>query len=351
MARNRAAFVEYPSIPCASIAPGRVHWYDIPAHWYTGGRSHSRPIIGRRVQPDPERAAYRSHRNAMDATGWLWLASRGRNIYLSEGRRQWFQQAFWTLTLPVPGNEAAARRALSSWFTWARNVGGVGSYLWVAELTKRGRVHFHVLVNEFVDVRGARSAWLRALQREGIATEFDAAPGALVKVLPVTSNGEARGYVSKYLGKDFGDRGDQLQHRLDQWNDGTFQGLLMADGFGDAEILQRTTDARAEIADRLHDHAAAPLATRRRWGASLDLMRAPLQLIGADDPHALALLNKEIRRLDGVRWGPRSEEGQACYFDVQTVTRESCPWLYLALNDAAPTPAPARAHNARGRCD
>lgn len=346
MARPRSPFMDAPPIPCASVAPGRIHWYEIPAHWYAGGRSTSRECSGRVARPDPERSAYRSRRDALDAAGWLWLASRGRWVRSDTGKDLYFRQGMWTLTLPEPAPEPAARRALSSFLNWAGKRAGLERYLWVAELTKRGRVHFHILVNDFLPVNPVRWAWLRALHREGIALDVHEPPRALVEVVAASSSGEARGYLSKYIGKDFGDRAEQLAHRMRELPE-VGAGLLER-GVPVDELGPMLVDFRVELEQRQREAIAAPASVRRRWGASNDLERKPLQIVGADDPRTLALIHGEVGRMDGVRWGERTDKGQACFFDLSLVTPENCPALYLALHDAAPSPAHAPAHYARG---
>lgn len=334
MSRPRPAFMDAPPIPCASVAPGRIHWYEMPAHWYAGGRpGGGGGASDRPVKPDPERSAYRSRRDALDAAGWLWLKSTGRWHHTFDGRAVWMRQAMWTLTLPEPGPEVNARRALSSWLTWARNVEGLNSYVWAAELTRRGRVHFHVVVNEWIRQGRASAAWLRALHREGLAGSFDAPPGKLVRVDAIQSAGEARGYVSKYIGKDFGDRSAQLVHRLAKVSDNVPD--LLREGVPPDQVRAVLGDFRHELRARLVDAIANPGATRRRWGASQDLERRPLQIVGADDPRTLAAVHREVSRMAGVRWGERSDKGQACYFDLGNVAPEHCPVLHSLLYGAA----------------
>lgn len=316
---DRGPISEAPPIPCLSVAPGRVHLYEMPAHWY-GGRTGGGGVRGLfPVKVDNERAAWRSRQNALEAAGWLWLSSRFRYVDLPRGKVVPFRMAMWTLTIPEPMPEIAARRALSSWWTWARNVSGVRSYLWVAELTKRGRVHFHALVNDWVDVDAARGAWLRALQREGCAVGLRKAPGKLVRVDNVTTAKSANGYVSKYIGKDFGTRADQLAHR--------YARMGKEDG--------APFDARAELRARVFEAVAWPLKLRRRWGASNNLERSPLQVVGCDDPGMFKALVSELRTLPGARWGEMREHGQGVYFDLDAVKQDTAPRLWRMLRDGA----------------
>jgi hypothetical protein len=149
----------------------------------------------------------------------------------------------------------------------------------------------------------------------------------------VQSSGQARGYVSKYVGKDFGNRADQLVHRLANVRDNVPD--LIERGTPPDQVGAVLMEYRHELRARLVDALSAPNATRRRWGASQDLERRPLQVIGADDARTLANVHREVSRMGGVRWGERGEHGQACYFELGDVTPDNCPVLFSLLNEAA----------------
>lgn len=301
----------------ASIAPGRVHFYDMPAHWYAGNRKTARPSDKPVRETDPEKAGRRSRRLAMEAAGWLWLKSHGRWEQFPSRDPVYFQQAFWTLTVPEPMPEQDARAALSSWWTWARNVGGVESYLWVAELTKRGRVHFHALVNQWIDIAPAGDAWLRALKRQGVGTKYLRAPASLTDVEAVRSAGKARGYVTKYVGKDFGSRKDQLKERV-------LRNFAGQDGY--------LPEHRPELITRLTDSYQSPNVGRRRWGATEDLERRPLQLSGAEEPRQLQALVSELKAMPGTHWGKDGDNGRPCYYNLDAVDRRAYPVLHGLLH-------------------
>jgi len=318
MARSkREQFGNFPAIPCASVAPGRVHFYDMPAHWYAGNRSSSRPTIGRPQVNDPEHAAWRSRRLAMEAAGWLWLKSKAQWIRTPRGDDQFFRQALWTFTVPEPMPEQDAREAFSSFWTWGRNVARVDSYLWAAELTKRGRVHFHALVNQWIDINGASNAWHRALKRQGVGTKYLSAPASLVDVEAVRSAGKARGYVTKYVGKDFGSRKRQLVERY-------LSGHKGLDGY--------LAEHRPELRARLVDVCAKPSIGKRRWGATEDLERRPLQVIGAEEPAQLSALVRELTALPDARWGKDGENGRPCYYSLDTISHKATPTLWGLLH-------------------
>lgn len=321
---KRARYIEAPSVLVASVAPGRVHLYDVPWYWYAHGRESKRSGHKKAPNPQPERAAFRSRRLALEAAGWLWLKSRQQRYMSQSGKVIDFRQAFWTLTVPEAMSEAAAREALSSWWTWARNVAGVKSYLWVAELTDRGRVHFHALVNEWMDASAVKAAWARALARQGCNVDGDAPPANIAHVEPVGSAKLVRRYVTKYVGKDFGGRAEQLSTKYVE--------------AGRREDPAEVPVFRAEIRARLVDTLAKPSAVRRRWGATIDLERKPMQLAQPDAPRQYDTLVRELRTLPGVRWMNASEKGQAVYFDLEEATPYASPVLHAMLQAGVSSP-------------
>lgn len=310
-------------VPAVSVSAGRVHFYERPLSWYIHGPRGGK---GRRValpaadgpKDDPARSSARSRRACLDACGWLWMASRPRYVDTPDGRTVPFRLGLWTLTLPEPMAEGAARRCLSSWFDWARKVARIGSYLWVAELTKRGRVHFHVLLVDWLSQDQAAAAWLRCLHRAGVGLQYQRPPGKLVWVEGCPRSRDAVRYAAKYLGKDFGTRADQLARRYG-----------MAGKPDGAPI-----DARPEIRARLFEALARPSAVRRRWGASNNLERGGVQVVGVDDPGAWRRLVCELRGLPSVRWGENSDHGQSAWFDLDDVRQERAPVLLGLLRSA-----------------
>lgn len=320
---KRQRYIEAPPVLCASVAPGRVHLYDVPWYWYAHGRESNPSTIRKAPQHDAERAAHRSRRLALEAAGWLWLKSRPQRYCTKTGKIIDFRQAFWTLTVPEAMNEARAREALSSWWTWARNVAGVRSYLWVAELTDRGRVHFHALVNEWMDASAVKSSWARALARQGCNVDGDNPPANIAHVEPVGSAKKVRRYVTKYVGKDFGGRAEQLATKY-------VQATHDADK-KERRPPERVAEFRAEIRARLVDTLAKPSAVRRRWGATVDLERRPMQLAQPDAPRQYDALVRELRTMHGARWSDANEKGQAVYFDLEEATEHATPVLHAML--------------------
>jgi len=306
-------------VECLSVAPGRVAGYSMPVHWLTKGR-HARyhaPKAG--SEGNPIDAARRARKNAMDAAGWLFLRSRARYVTGRNARRVYFRQGFWTFTLPEPAAESAARAALSLWLTWARNCAGLGEYLWVAELTKRGRVHFHAIVNSYIDQAAGRAAWRRCLIRAGaLRADHPELDPRAVTVERCKSAEAGRLYAAKYVGKAFGgQRADQLGRRLDQ---------LVADN-APPEVI---AECRARLAEAMQQARAGA----RRWSASQECSRQGAALNAAEDGRAMDAVRAELARI-GAKWGAKTDHGICAWFDLGKVNRHHAPILHRLLHQAA----------------
>jgi hypothetical protein len=196
-----------PSVQGLSLSPSRACLYRIPTHWVVHGRSQVRK--GSRLQKATEEERARAARARViarywTAIGYLWLRTRKRKVQLSPGRSINFRQGFLTLTLPgvaSADHKAVKRKVLDPFFTYARNVLGLRDYVWTAELQDRGEIHFHVLVNQFLDKDRLRRAWNDACARSGVVTMSEASRQPSTEIEAIRSYNGSKAYAAKYLGK------------------------------------------------------------------------------------------------------------------------------------------------------
>lgn len=195
------------SVQGLSFSPSRACLYRIPEHWIVHGRSNSSK--GTRIQKATAEEKARAARARVigrywSAIGYLWLRTRKRKVELSAGRIVNFRQGFMTLTLPgvaTADHKAIKRKVLDPFFTYARNVLGLQDYVWTAELQKRGEIHFHVLVNQFLDKGRIRKAWNDACARSGIVDMSQGSDKPSTEIEAVKSYNGSKAYAAKYIGK------------------------------------------------------------------------------------------------------------------------------------------------------
>ena len=190
-----------------SITPGKACTYSIPERWLVNGYPG-----GTKRLDKPERSAeIKTQDNTRrvvgrywQAVGWLWLRSKRSTVDLGDGRKFVFRQGLLTLTLPgvsSADHRAIKARILDPFFTYCRNVQGLRDYVWTAEIQpSTGAIHFHAILNQFLDKAKVRQAWNSACERSGLITMSQ---GALpsTQIEACRSYKGSRSYAAKYLSK------------------------------------------------------------------------------------------------------------------------------------------------------
>lgn len=205
MGQDHPAFV-----PAVSVYPGRAFSYDVPVHWVQHGRPSGSPKA--RLSPrDPVELRKVARRRMLQrywsAVGWLYFQSRIKPQTLNDGRKVRWRLGFLTLT--IPGSTSADHRALKRlvldpFFTRARNVGGLRSYVWTAELQQRGAIHWHVILDHWLDKAAVARWWLQACKSSGVVDMSDAGGVAATSVEILRNYNGTAAYAAKYIGKALG---------------------------------------------------------------------------------------------------------------------------------------------------
>lgn len=116
--------------------------------------------------------------NAMEAWHYATLLTRkyvGVKKLLSERRL-----AMITLTLSAPQchtDQEIKRELLNHFLITAKRRWCVDNYIWKAELQKRGAIHFHIIVDTFVDSSELRNVWNDIQNKLGYIDIFEAKHG------------------------------------------------------------------------------------------------------------------------------------------------------------------------------
>lgn len=89
---------------------------------------------------------------------------------------QIFHLAFLTLTVSAKHTfltaDEAYNRLLKHFLQWLRRTKKVNSYIWKAELQKRGQIHYHITMGNFVLFNEIRDKWNELQRREGLLDEY-----------------------------------------------------------------------------------------------------------------------------------------------------------------------------------
>lgn len=118
-----------------------------------------------------------------------------------------------TLTLPAPqmhDDREIKRSGLMMWIKDIKKVAPSMNYLWKAESQKNGNIHFHIIIDQFIDMSVLQEKWIRRLSLLGYIQKYYENTG---KTDPPCTNVESLkdktssgAYVAKYIRKDEGER-------------------------------------------------------------------------------------------------------------------------------------------------
>lgn len=140
---------------------------------------------------------------------WQWAVTASQRLWSKgrERRRRYF--VLITLTLPSKQNESdieIKRRYLNVWLQNLERVHKGINWLWVAEAQKNGNIHFHVVVDRYVQFEWARRTWNRVMNNGDyilrFKDKFGHADAPSVNVHGQKGMGNPAAYITKYLTGD-----------------------------------------------------------------------------------------------------------------------------------------------------
>jgi len=119
-----------------------------------------------------------ARRKMLKALDYLLYMSRPQNqITIPTGKPINFTVAFITLTLPsaqIHDDNTIKKECLNQILIELSKRHGVTLYLWRAEKQKNGNLHFHIIVNKFVNWNELRNRWNRILNKLGYIDRYQA---------------------------------------------------------------------------------------------------------------------------------------------------------------------------------
>lgn len=110
--------------------------------------------------------------------------------------------AFYSVSFPAGSKEEDIYKVWNSWLTNLRKTYGLRDYLWVSEYQQNGTLHYHLLVNVFMNIKRVNRAMGIALFHQGMLGDLTIDKYNGVDVKRVTSNrGALNAYLTKYISK------------------------------------------------------------------------------------------------------------------------------------------------------
>lgn len=123
------------------------------------------------------------------------------------------KMVFVTLTLPstqIHGDKDVKRYCLRPFMRFLFDNHGVTNYIWKAEVQKNGNIHFHIVIDQFVDKEIIGSTWNNCLENLFYVSEFERKHGhrnpPTTNIQVARSQSDLESYIGKYVGKEVGVR-------------------------------------------------------------------------------------------------------------------------------------------------
>lgn len=111
--------------------------------------------------------------NAID---WLLLLANDKTVYSTKSKKKFkFKISFVTLTLASAqrhSDNEIKKELLNHFLVEARKKWKVDKYVWRAEKQMNGNIHFHIVVDKFINYDELRNVWNRIQNKLGYVDEY-----------------------------------------------------------------------------------------------------------------------------------------------------------------------------------
>lgn len=117
-----------------------------------------------------------SKRKMMDSINAMYALSPKREITMQTGKKIYnYKMSFITLTLPskqAHSDQEIKSECLNQFLVEIRKHYGIDNYVWKAELQENQNVHFHLVVDKYIDYQALRRRWNRILDKLNYVKEY-----------------------------------------------------------------------------------------------------------------------------------------------------------------------------------
>lgn len=139
---------------------------------------------------------------------WMHSVNCAASSRLREQVQHSIYSTFATMTLPsaqVHDDNEIKRKILMPFIQSLKRDFGLEHYFWKAEPQENGRIHFHMLIDRYIDREQFSHWWDRACEQLGYVSRYMEASGSLFppacNITQLPSDSKAISYVVKYLAK------------------------------------------------------------------------------------------------------------------------------------------------------
>lgn len=136
-----------------------------------------------------------SRREIINRVRLLALLAKPKEYRTKKGKTITFLIQMITLTFKKDVPEKEAKKMLNTWLTNMRKTYGMENYVWRAELTQKGRIHFHIITDADLTMDITHSTWRKILVSNGYAGYSQD------NATDVRRFNNVFAYIAKYAGK------------------------------------------------------------------------------------------------------------------------------------------------------
>lgn len=202
-------------IPMLSIHPSRITAYMQSTERYHGVVIQKR--VGAEMREYTNGQLSRAARKRLyEAITALCAISNWKTVYSKRDERYYrFKLSFITLTLPINHSltDKEATQLLLSKFLEAWNRRSVKIlYVWKAEVTDNGTIHYHITTNTYIHYQELRERWNKMLCKKGIIDKDRIATNNSTDVHSVKKMRNIAAYLTSYVTKK-----DLYKKALKRW--------------------------------------------------------------------------------------------------------------------------------------
>lgn len=117
-----------------------------------------------------------SKRKLMDSINSMYILSKPRTIAMKTGKKIYnFRMSFITLTLPskqVHADVEIKKLCINQFLQEMRFNYKMKNFVWKAELQGNGNIHFHLLLDRYIDYQALRRRWNRIINKLGYVDAY-----------------------------------------------------------------------------------------------------------------------------------------------------------------------------------
>lgn len=175
-------FIEYVSISPSRITTfGRLEpkTQKYNEHWESLTDEQKAKILGNKPPRFKEHSGIispKAKRRMLKAIDWLLMLSENKTVHSPSTKKKFkFKVSFITLTLAseqVHSDNEIKKELLNQFLIEARKKWSVDKYVWRAEKQNNGNIHFHIVVDKFIQYDRLRKVWNRIQNKLGYVDRY-----------------------------------------------------------------------------------------------------------------------------------------------------------------------------------